>query len=413
MLLESIGLRRSHHRDSRHALSRLSNQQGSTSGCYDIRHEKNGVHWEGCPNFNPNSRQLTTRDQLSMNRIRNSGRGIPILGDPTSSMGLPLLQRNHSSPSERYMEGSGGIEALAIGGIGPRSRSIGQNPGGLEALRLGNQDPRNRNSSLDDPYPAGLERFEEIDRRRWQSPVRSNEYAAFDHVMNRNMTPRSPNRGIPSSSRQYPLEETCPNPRMQPRHHSPRIPISPPQFQDLGPGPPGFVTAPEHQAPLYYPNSPRSSHRSTPRMMYNEMTMGSPRAGHNTIQQSPNPFMYGEMDSPLTSSRYGSIHSPLGSGSSADLRREMGIERRDMGREGMTPFATFDAGTRDHGRGHGGRLDTNYQSPYVEDWVSEVGIGMGQDEMMQRQAAMEGGGLGFFYDETVGMDDGYRRSRFM
>lgn len=413
MLLESIGLGRSHHRDSRHALSRLSNRQGSTSGCYDIRHEKNGVHWEGCPNFNPNSRQMTTIDQLSMNRIRDSGTEIPILGDLTSSMGLPSLQRNHSSPGERYMEGSGGIEALAIGGIGPRSRSIGRNPGGLEALRIGNQDLRNRNSSLEKQYPAGLEHFEEIDRRRRQSPLRSNEYAAFEHVMDRNMTPRSPNRGIPSSSRQYSLGETSPTPRMQHRYRSPRIPILPPQFQDFGPGPPEFVMAPEHQGALYYPNSSRRSHRSTPRMMYNEMTMGDPRTQHSTVQQSPNPLIYGEMDSPLTSSRYGSIHSPLGSGSSADLRREMDIERREMGREGMTPFTTYDTGNLNHRGGHDGRVDTNYQSPYVEDWVSEVGIGMGQDEMIQRQATMEGGGLGFFYDETVGMDDGYRRSRLM
>ncbi|CAD6441328.1 0d8587c0-c0cb-45e6-8d5c-5621a877a60a-CDS [Sclerotinia trifoliorum] len=413
MLLESIGLGRSHHRNSRHALSHLSNRQGSTSGCYDIRHEKNGVHWEGCPNFNPNSRQIATRDQLSMNRIRDSGTGNPILEDPTSEMGLPLLQRNHSSPGERYMEGSGGMEALAMGGIGPRSRSIGQNPGGLEALRIGNQDLRNRNSSLDNQYPAGLEHFEEIDRRRWQSPLRSNDYATFEHVTNRNMTPRPPNRGIPNSSRQYSLGETSPNPRMQHRYHSPCIPNSPPQFQGLGPDPPGFVMAPEHQGTLHYPNSPRRSHRSTPRMMYNEMTMRDPRTHHNAIQQSPNPLMYGEMDSPLTSSRYGSIHSPLGSGSSADLRREMGIERQEMGREGMTPFVTFNTGNLNHRGGHDRRVDTNYQSPYVEDWVSEVGIGMGQDEIMQRQAAMGEGGLGFFYDETVGMDDGYRRSRLM
>ncbi|ESZ93810.1 hypothetical protein SBOR_5805 [Sclerotinia borealis F-4128] len=417
MLLESIGLGRSHHRESRHALSRLSSHQGATSGCYDIRHEKNGVHWEGCPNYNPHPRQLTTRDQLSIGRMGSSGRAIPRLGDPTSSMGLPLLQRNHSSPSERYMEGSGGMEALAMGGMGPRPRNIGQNPGGLEALRLGGHDPRGRNSNLDGTLPTGLEHVEGLGDRRLPSPLRSDQYAAFEPLMNRNMTPRSSHRGLPIPSRQYPLQDDYPFPRMRnPPSHDSRIPISPMQFQDLRPGPPEFATAPQHAPPIYYrPNSPRPSHRSTPRMMYNEIAQNPhPHPHHPSHQQSPNPLIYGEMDSPLTSSRYGSIHSPQTS--HAGLRRSMGIE------QAMMPYTTHGyAGTRNAGSAHAARLHldtdnlTNYQSPYVEDWVSEGGMGVqGQDEMMQRQAVMDGGG--FRYDERASIPmegDAYARSRLV
>lgn len=413
MLLESIGLGRSSHRDSRHALSRLSNHQGSTSGCYDIRHEKNGVHWEGCPNFNPIPRQLTPRDQITMSRMWNSGRGIPRLGDPTASMGLPLLQRNNSTPSERYLEGSGGMEALAMGGMGPRTRDIGQNPGGLEALRLGHQDPRVRHSSLDGAIPTGLDRYEELDRRRLQSPLQSDQYTAYEHLMNRNMPARSPNRGYSNPSRQYPLEGTYPSPLLQnPRYHSPHIPMSPTQFQDLGLGSPEY-----HPSAYYTSNSPRQSHRSTPRMPYPELPMPTPRAHHSNSNphQSPNPLTYGEIDSPLTSSRYGSIHSPISS--TADLHHPMNIEQT------MMPYyTTHDSPHGYSGRNNGTRLNnnnnTNYQSPYVEDWVSEVE--MGQEEMLQRQAAMEGMERGgFFYDERGGVDDGFgngngnRRSRLV
>ncbi|RAL61218.1 hypothetical protein DID88_010297 [Monilinia fructigena] len=312
MLLESIGLGRS-HRDSRHALSRLSNQQGSTSGCYDIRHEKNGVHWEGCPNYNPSSRQLTTRDQVSMGRMRNSGRAIPRLGDPVSSMGLPSLQRDHSNPTERYFEGSGGMEALAIGGTGPRSRNIGQNSGGLEALRLGGQDLRGKNPSLHGPLPTGQEQFEGLSNRGLPSSLASDQYAAFEHLLNQNAIPRLSHRGLPNPSRQSLREDEYLNSQMQnPRYQDPRVPVSSMQFQDLGPGPPEIDMAPKHHPAVYHGlNSSRPSQRSTPRMMYNEMAMESPRPHYSSHQQSPNPLMYGEMDSPLTSSRYGSIHSPM------------------------------------------------------------------------------------------------------
>ncbi|QSZ30176.1 hypothetical protein DSL72_004696 [Monilinia vaccinii-corymbosi] len=403
MLLESIGSGRS-HRDSRHALSRLSNHQGSTSGCYDIRHEKNGIHWEGCPNYNPNSRQLTDRDQLSMDRMRNSGRGISRLGDLTPSIGIPLHQRIHSNPNERYFEGSGGLEALAMGGMRLRSRNIDQSHGGLEALRIGGQDLRGRNSSLDCALPTGLERFEGLGNRRLSSPLASGQYAAFEYPMNHNTTPTSSHR-LPNPSRQSLREEEYLNSRMRnPRDQDPRAPISPLQFQDLGPGPPEIGMAPRHHPAVYYrSNSPRPSQHSNSRMIYNEMAMRSPHPHHSSLQQSPNPFMYGEMDSTLTSSRYGSIHSPLAS--DADLRRSMGIEQ-------MMPCATHGhTGSRNHPGGHGGHMDTNYQPPYVEDWVSDVGIGV-QDEMVQRQAAMEGGG--FFYDERAGMEgDGYGRTRLV
>ncbi|KAA8570651.1 hypothetical protein MFRU_011g02800 [Monilinia fructicola] len=403
MLLESIDLGRS-HRDSRHALSRLSNHQGSTSGCYDIRHEKNGVHWEGCPNYNPSSRQLATRDQLSMGRMRNSGRGIPRLGDSISSMGLSSLQRNHFNPTERYFEGSGGMEALAIGGTRPRSRNIGQNPGGLEALRLGGQDLRGRNPSLHGAPPTGQEQFEGLGNRRLPSSLASDHYAAFEHLMNHDAIPRSSHRRLPNPSRQSLREDEYLNSRMQnPRYQDPRVPSSPMQFQDLGPGPPEIDIAPKHHPAVYYgSNSPRPPQRSTPRMMYNEMAMSSPHPHHSFHQQSPNPLMYGEMDSPLTSSRYGSIHSPTGS--NADLHRSIGIEQ-------MRPYATHGhVGSRNHLGGHDSRMETNYQSPYVEDWVSEAGMGV-QDEMLQRQAAMEGG---LFYDERGGMEgDGYGRSRLV
>ncbi|KAI9649919.1 hypothetical protein NHQ30_002504 [Ciborinia camelliae] len=465
MLLESIGLGRS-HRDSRHALSRLSNHQGTTSGCYDIRHEKNGVHWEGCPNFNPNPRQLTTRDHLSMSRMRNSGRGIPRIGDPTSSMGLPLLQRNHSSPGERYFEGPGGMEALSMAGIGLRSKNMGQTPGGLEALRLGGQDPRVRNPNLDSPLPTGLERFEGLGNRRFQSSLGSDQYATFDHLM-----PRSSHRGHTNSSRQYPIEERHSNSQMHnPRYHDPYAPSSATQFQDLGPGPPEFIMPSDHHPAVYYnSHSPRPSHRSTPRIMYNEGIYNegvrNPHPHHpSSLHQrsmshthSPNPLMYGDMiypDSPLTSSRYGSIHSPVAS--SADLRREMGLERalmpfasRGLGlglSHGHPTHAHEGTGSRNHlvaragaGAGHVDENYSNYQSPYVEDWVSEVGMGMGgmggvgvgvgvQDDMMQRQMAMEmdggggsgGGGGGFFFDDRAGVGigidgsgDGYTRPRLI
>ncbi|TGO76175.1 hypothetical protein BELL_0170g00070 [Botrytis elliptica] len=417
MLLESIGLGRS-HRGSRHALSHLSNHQGSTSGCYDIRHEKNGVHWEGCPNFNPNPRQLSPRDQLSMNRMMNPPRGSPRMGDhspPSAGLSLPLLQRNHSSPNERYLEGSGGLEALAMGGIGPRSRSIGQNPGGREALRLGRQDPRDRNHILG-AAPLGLEDFEELGTRRLQSNIDSDQHGTFEHLINRNVATRSLNQGQYNPSRQHLHEDIYPDSSLQrPRYYSPRTPISRRQFQDLGPGPPEYLMTPDYQPAVYYPNSPRLSQRSTPRMMYderNEIAMRSPHLHHNNLHQSPNPLMHGEMDSPLTSSRYGSIHSrsPLGGGSNADLQREMSEQRSMRMEPSMMPYTTHDR-SQGGSRHYGGPLNTNYQSPYVEDWVSEVG--MGPDEMMQRQAAMEGGG--FFYDERagIGLDDGYGRSRLV
>ncbi|KAF7903758.1 uncharacterized protein EAF01_006807 [Botrytis porri] len=417
MLLENIGLGRS-HRGSRHARSHLSNHQGSTSGCYDTRHEKNGVHWEGCPNFNPNARQLSPRDQLSMDRMIHSPRGTLRMGDhsPSSTgLSLPLLQRNHSSPTERYLEGSGGLEALAIGGIGPRSRSIVQNPGGLEALQLGRQNPRDRNHILG-AAPRGLEDFEELDRRRLQSNVGSGQHEAFEHLINRNMASRALNQEHPNPRRQHLHEDIYPNSSLQmPRYYSPRAPISRTQFQDLGPGPPEYLMTPDYQPAACYPNSPRLSQRSTPRMVYderNEIAMRSPHPHHINLHQSPSPLMYGEMDSPLTSSRYGSIHSrsPLGGGSNADLQREM-TEQRSMRMEpSMMPYTTHDR-SQGGSRNYGGPLNTNYQSPYVEDWVSEVG--MGPDEMMQRQAAMEGGG--FFYDERadIGLDDGYGRSRLV
>ncbi|THV53082.1 hypothetical protein BGAL_0060g00240 [Botrytis galanthina] len=417
MLLESIGLGRP-HRGSRHAHSHLSNHQGSTTGCYDIRHEKNGVHWEGCPNFNPNPRQLSPRDQFSMSRMINSPRGTSRMGGhppPSTGLSSPLLQGNHSNPNERCLEGPGGLEALAMGGIGPRSRSIGQNPGGLEALRLGRQDPRDRNHILG-AAPLGLEEFEELDKRRLQSNIDSDQHGTFEHLINRNMASRSFNRGYPNSSRQRPQEDIYPDSSLQrPRYYSPRTPISRTQFQDLGPGPPEYLMTPDYQPAAYYPNSPRLSQRSTPRMMYderNEIAMRSPHPHHNNLHQSPNPLMYGEMDSPLTSSRYGSIHSrsPLGGESNADLLREMSEQRSMRMEPSMMPYPTHDH-SQVGSRNYGGPLNTNYQSPYVEDWVSEVG--MGPDEVMQRQAAMEGGG--FFYDERagIGLDDGYGRSRLV
>ncbi|TGO36660.1 hypothetical protein BHYA_0118g00140 [Botrytis hyacinthi] len=417
MLLESIGLGRP-HRGSRHALSHLSNHQGSTSGCYDIRHEKNGVHWEGCPNFNPNPRQLSPRDQFSMSRMINSPRGTSRMGGhspPSTGLSLPLLQRNHSEPNERCLEGSGGLEALVMGGIGPRSRSIGQNPGGLEALRLGRQDPRDRNHILG-AAPMGLKDFEELGRRRLQSNVDSDQHGTFEHLINRNMASRSLNQGHPNTSRQRPHEDIYHDFSLQrPRYYSPRTPILRTQFQDLGPGPPEYLMTPDHQPAAYYPNSPRLSQRSTPGMMYderNEIAMKSPHPHHNNLHQSPNPLMYGEMDSPLTSSRYGSIHSrsPLAGGSNADLQREMSEQRLMRMEPSMMPYSTHDR-SQGGSRNYGGPLNTNYQSPYVEDWVSEVG--MGPDEMMQRQATMEGGG--FFYDERagIGLDDGYGRSRLV
>lgn len=405
MLLESIGLGRS-HRDSRHALSRLSNHQGLNSGCYDIRHEKNGAHWEGCPNYTPHPRQLTPRDRSVMSSIRNTGAGMPRFEDPTPSMDSPLLQRHHSTPGERYLEGAGCMEALAMGGLGPRSRSIGQTPGGLEALRLGGQDPRGRNSGMDNTFHTDVDRFEGLGNRRLAPPLEPERYAAFEHLMSRN-TPRTSHRRLPTPIHQYPLEDNYPNPRMQDlRYHDPRIPFSPMKFQDLGPGPPDIAMAPEHHPAVHYEStSPRLSQRSTSRMMYKKM-VGSPHPHHRSLQQSPNPLMYGEMDSPLTSSRYGSIHSRLSS--SADLRRGFGL-----GMEHMMPYTHGQTGnvSRNQLTGHASH-GTNYQAPYVEDWVSEVGMGMGsQNDLIHRQAMMEGGGGAFFYDERGGMEgDVYPRS---
>ncbi|TGO61662.1 hypothetical protein BOTNAR_0125g00070 [Botryotinia narcissicola] len=366
MLLESIGLGRSHH-GSRHALSHLSNHQGSTSGCYDIRHEKNGVHWEGCPNFNPNPRHLSPRDQFSMSRMINSPRGTSRMGghSPLSTgLSFPLLQRNRSNLNERYLEGSGGLEALEMAGICPRSRSIGQNPGGLEALRLGRQDPRDR-SHLLGAAPLGLEDFEELDRRRLQSNIDSDQHGTFEHLIDRNTASRSLNQRHPNTSRQRPDKDIYPDSCLQrPRYYSPRTPISRTQFQDLGPGPPEYLMIPDYQPVAYYPNSPRLSQRSTPGMMYderNEIAMMSPHPHHNNLHQSLNPLMYGEMDSPLTSSRYGSIHSrsPLVGGSNADLQRELSEQRLMRMEPSMMPYSTHDR-SQGGSRNCGGPLNTNY-----------------------------------------------------
>lgn len=137
-----------------------------------------------------------------------------------------------------------------------------------------------------------------------------------------------------------------------------RLPPSSPQYGRLGPSP---LLEDEFR---------------DPRPQYHDLRHG--RSPQRMPSQHHSPaMMYHDMGSSPVSSHYGSIHTP----SSADLRMD----------QAMIPF------------GPRGQEYSNYQSPYVEDWISEGGM---PDEMMQRHGMGDWGrgngmGEGFFYNDRV------------
>ncbi|PQE28785.1 hypothetical protein CJF32_00003972 [Rutstroemia sp. NJR-2017a WRK4] len=274
MIIEEIGHRLGYDRNSRP--SRLGDPR-SVGTCLDHRHVRNGVHWEGCPNFG--HRPLTSADRLQHGRVKERHNR---LGNPRYDDGPPSLQRSPSS--EMLMRG--GLDVL--GCLGYRGMSS-------DNSRYGSMGP---------------DRAMDVDRT-------GNLYQPERQMRRAPPTPQHGRLGLSPF-----LEDEFRDPRMQ--------------YHDIGPG-----RFPQRMPPQHH----------SPAMMYHDM------------QNSP------------VSSHYGSIHSP----SSVDLRME----------QAMIPY------------GHRGQPYSNYQSPYVEDWISEAGI---SDEMMQRHGIGDWGrgngmGEGFFYDD--------------
>ncbi|KAM3088775.1 hypothetical protein ACMFMG_000404 [Clarireedia jacksonii] len=117
-----------------------------------------------------------------------------------------------------------------------------------------------------------------------------------------------------------------------------------------------------------------------PRMQYHDLGHGRFPPRMPSQHHSP-AMMYHDMENSPMSSRYGSIHTP----SSVDLRMD----------QAMIPYS------------RGGQQYSNYQSPYVEDWISEGGM---SDNMMQRHGLGDWGrdngmGEGFFYDDHMILED--------
>ncbi|KAI9640273.1 Inositol-1,4,5-trisphosphate 5-phosphatase 1 [Ciborinia camelliae] len=110
---------------------------------------------------------------------RRSGRKVD---DEGTKPGLP---RRQTTRLQRYLEGPGGMEALAMAGIGLRSKNMGQTPGGLEALRLGGQDPRGRNPNLDSPLPANETPVENKSLHQGFAAVGHQHHERHQHVVRR------------------------------------------------------------------------------------------------------------------------------------------------------------------------------------------------------------------------------------
>jgi hypothetical protein len=282
MILEEIGHRLGYDRNS--GPSRLGNPR-SIGTCFDRRHVRNGVHWEGCP-----QRPLTSADRVQHGRVQERHNR---LGNPQYDDGPPSLQRSQSS--EMLM--GGGLDVL--GGLGYRGMSS-------DNSRCGSMGPH---------------RAMDIDR--------TGSFYPPERQMRR--APSAPQHG-----------HLGPSPLLEDEFRDPRT-----QYHDLG-----HRRFPQRMPPQHH----------SPAMMYHDM------------QNSP------------VSSHYGPIHSP----SSADLRMD----------QAMIPY------------GHRGQQYSNYQSPYVEDWISEGGM---SDQMMQRHEMGDWGrgngmGEGFFYDDrSNGSGHGFGR----